>query len=217
MLLDWYRQLIHRTMHGPKFQAISRHRRLAARGPCFHRLLLESLEARLTPAVHTWIGQGTVPNWSSPFNWSGGVPAGDAAAQLVFANTNWNGGFNDIGGLAVNRMEFVTRTGVGSSWYISGNAITMRGNTTITVDDDHSNFLNEVSIHLTLDQEVFCIGMGCYFDHVFNVPSNTTLGIDGQITGNPFFNGVHKTGMGLLELQNNANDYGGGRKSIPAN
>jgi hypothetical protein len=201
MLRDWYRQLIHRKMLGLRVQAAWRRRRAAARGPCFHRLLLEALEARRTPAVHTWIGQGLTPIWSDGNNWSGGVPAGDSSAQLVFANPNWGGGINNFGGLTVARITFNT-----AGFALQGAPITLKGDTTIT----GSAGTNVIAF--TLDQEPFISGGFAFFDHVFDVPNGGMLRISGQITGHPVLNSVHKTGTGTLvplPPYPNNNDYGG--------
>jgi hypothetical protein len=201
MLRDWYRQLIHRKMLGLKVQAAWRRRRAAARGPIFHHLLLEPLEARRTPAVHTWIGQGLTPIWSDANNWSGGVPAGDSSAQLVFANANWGGGINNFGGLTVARITFNT-----AGCVLQGAPITLKGDTTIT------GSVGTNVIAFPLDQEPFISGGFTFFDHVFNVPNGGTLRISGQITGHPVLNSVHKTGTGTLvpfPPYPNSNDYGG--------
>src|SRR5260370_29216581 len=78
MLRTWYPHVAHRHVH-----ASPRHRRTAARGKPSYRPRLEALELRLSPATHTWTG--AVNNlWSVPGNWTGGSPAGDANADLVF-------------------------------------------------------------------------------------------------------------------------------------
>src|SRR6516162_7829805 len=78
-----------------------------------YRPLLEVLEGRLAPAVHTWTGGGGANNnWSESANWSGGAPsAGESNVVLIFdagsfdpvVETETN---NNITGLNVGAIEF---------------------------------------------------------------------------------------------------------------
>ncbi|MHA3770507.1 beta strand repeat-containing protein [Verrucomicrobiota bacterium sgz303538] len=89
--------------------------------------VIEILEDRIAPAVHTWIGAGTNNLWSNEANWIGGSPATDAsgnidlifptnAAQLVVQN--------DINNLTVDSITFNAAGGTSANGYtINGNAI----------------------------------------------------------------------------------------------
>jgi autotransporter-associated beta strand protein len=91
--------------------------------------LVEILETRIVPAVHTWTGLGANNLWSNANNWSGGTPlldlSGDVdlvfpnnAAQLVVQN--------DIGGLVVDSITFTAPIGTAATGYtMNGNPITI--------------------------------------------------------------------------------------------
>jgi autotransporter-associated beta strand protein len=174
-----------------------------------YRPCLELLEHRLAPAVHTWTGASIIfpniisPNWSDAANWAEGAPsAGESGVQLIFpAGAALTANINDITGLTVASIQFT-----GSGYSLNGNAITLTGNTMIS-DPDPSLGLNY--INLTLDQQPFFGGGFGFFDHVYDVGTGSALKIDGQITGAPVFNSVHKTGQGDLFLANSTNDFGG--------
>src|SRR5438477_12980878 len=92
MLRTWYRHLAHRQS-----QASLCRRHTAARGKPSYRPRLEGLELRLSPATHTWTG--AVNNlWSVPGNWTGGTPAGDANADLVFPAASRKDSLDDFAG-----------------------------------------------------------------------------------------------------------------------
>src|SRR5438445_8525724 len=77
------------------------------RGKLCRRLLLESLENRLAPATHTWSGAGVDNTWSLDSNWTGGSPAGDQNAVLVFpAGAAQLASLNDLNNLAVQSITF---------------------------------------------------------------------------------------------------------------
>jgi autotransporter-associated beta strand protein len=64
--------------------------RLASRSPLYSRLQIESLEGRLAPATHVWIGNpGAGGNsWATGSNWSsGGSPFGDSFPDVFFPAT----------------------------------------------------------------------------------------------------------------------------------
>jgi autotransporter-associated beta strand protein len=93
------------------------------------RLIVEILESRIAPAVHTWTGAGTDNLWSNAANWTGGSPAADGsgdvdlvfptnAAQLVVQN--------DIVSLVVDSITFSATGGTSANGYtINGNAFTI--------------------------------------------------------------------------------------------
>jgi autotransporter-associated beta strand protein len=114
------------------------------------RPVLEVLENRLAPAVHTWTGGGgTNINWSDSANWSGGVPsAGESNVSLVFSgNLNYPAldyvpSNNDLTGLTVNSIQFTEQMFYDRSVYLlsdyslgyklTGNAVTLQGGGSVT-------------------------------------------------------------------------------------
>ncbi len=165
------------------------------------RPLLETLESRLAPAIHTWTGAGLLSaNWSDANNWAEGSPvAGEANVTLLFPPALGTFNNNDIPGLTVAALQFT-----GSGYVISGADLIFRGDTTIT---DNAAAVN--TINVTLDQEAFTSGASAFFDHVYRVADGATLAVSGQITGAPVLNNLHKTGAGTLVLSNALNNYGG--------
>ncbi len=123
MFLTLWRKLTNRTARA------SRRGHTPARRRPSCRLEVESLETRLVPATHTWIG---TPNgvWSNPSNWSGGTPAGDSAADLVFPDDSAGSvsgqiiSVNDLSGLSVRT---ITLTNNIDQYSIGGNPITLGG------------------------------------------------------------------------------------------
>jgi autotransporter-associated beta strand protein len=90
---------------------------------------IEVLEARIAPAVHTWIGTGADNLWSNAANWVGGSPATDASGDidLVFpTNAAKLVVQNDIAGLLVDSITFSVGSGTSANGYtINGNAFTI--------------------------------------------------------------------------------------------
>ena len=88
---------------------------------------IEVLEARIAPAVHTWIGTGADNLWSNAANWVGGSPATDASGDidLVFpTNAAKLVVQNDISNLTVDSITFSVGNGTSANGYtINGNSI----------------------------------------------------------------------------------------------
>jgi autotransporter-associated beta strand protein len=99
----------------------SRHSAGRTRMKVYRRLQLEWLENRLAPATHTWTGAASTL-WSNAANWTGGSPAGDTDAMLVFPAGAMNlTNSNDLSGLTITSISFT-----GSDNYtISGIGITL--------------------------------------------------------------------------------------------
>jgi autotransporter-associated beta strand protein len=93
-------------------------------------LQLEHLEDRLTLNTHAWTGLGGDGLWSNPDNWNGGTPAGDAAADLVFAedarySSPLGTGIisnNNLGGLTIRSITFTNQI---NEYWLVGSRITL--------------------------------------------------------------------------------------------
>src|ERR1700688_1138381 len=162
-------------------------RRRTRAGQCkgSYRPRLELLEHRLAPAVHTWTGDSIIyppfipsPNWSDPANWAEGAPpsAGESGVQLIFpAGAALIANINDISSLTVASIQFA-----GTGYVLTGNAITLTGNTTIS---DADTTFGTNTINLTLDQQPLFVSGFSFFDHVYDLAGGAVLEISGQITG----------------------------------
>ncbi|HLJ93164.1 MAG TPA: Ig-like domain repeat protein, partial [Gemmataceae bacterium] len=85
----------------------------------FHRPQFERLEDRLAPATHTWTG-ATSGLWSVNSNWTGGSPATDPNAALVFpAGASNLANNNDL-----NFPTIISITYTGSGYLTTGNPVT---------------------------------------------------------------------------------------------
>src|ERR1043166_9902316 len=105
-------------------------RRMRRNNP--YRPILELLEDRLTPAMHTWTGQGKDAGfWSNPMNWAGGVPHTGEAGGTILRFNGQTVSIDDISRLTVDRIELGSgyadilawqdqRTGVDSILSFSG-------------------------------------------------------------------------------------------------
>ena len=86
--------------------------------------------ALLSAATHTWTG-AVSSFWSNNANWTGGTPAGDPAADLVFPSSSQLVSTDDIPGVTfVNSIQLT-----GSGYTINalpGNSIALAGNITST-------------------------------------------------------------------------------------
>lgn len=96
LLNSWLKNLTARIGRAPARPVRRRHA---------YRIMLEPLESRLAPAIHTWIG----PNggvWSAATNWAGGFApnAGEVGAQLIFNSDVTSIG--NIAGLVVDSIAF---------------------------------------------------------------------------------------------------------------
>jgi autotransporter-associated beta strand protein len=155
----------------------------------------------LAPATHTWTGAGpTHFNWSDPGNWSGGAPSsGESDIQLVFPAISSNPSpelNNDVPGLTVTSIQFT-----GPQYTLKGDHITLTGNTTISATAG-VHFIN-----FPIDQEAFFTVTTLFFNHVYDIEAGASLVVNGQVTGAPLANMLHKTGGGEL-LLNNQNNFG---------
>ena len=81
-------------------------RRAPRRRKCpTYRPRLESLEDRLTPATHTWMGPAGGA-WSTPANWNGGIPTtGETGGTIVQFGSN-STSVDDIAGLVIDQLHF---------------------------------------------------------------------------------------------------------------
>ena len=71
----------------------------------FYRPLLELLEDRVTPAIHTWIGLAG-GHWSNAANWTGGVPmTGETGGTIIEFGSN-STSVDDIAGLVIDQLHF---------------------------------------------------------------------------------------------------------------
>jgi autotransporter-associated beta strand protein len=118
MLLSLWRRRVN-----PTTRSRQRGHRPDVRFQARRRLQLEALEERMAPATHTWTGAAS-NLWSNNANWTGGSPAGDASADLVFPGTAANlTNMNDLTGLTIQSISFSGMIGADNT--ISGNGITL--------------------------------------------------------------------------------------------
>jgi autotransporter-associated beta strand protein len=98
------------------------------------------------------------------------------------------------------------RTLSASGYAISGDALTLQGDTTVTADntDNGTNTLG-----LPLDMEPVFVGTQAFFDHLYHVAAGATLQVTGQMSGAPVLNFVEKTGPGTLVFSGTGNNFGG--------
>jgi autotransporter-associated beta strand protein len=182
---SWWRSLVKRKFtHGrPKPGS-------KLRGKSSRRLLLEYLESRLAPATHTWSGAGLSNNWSLDSNWTGGSPAGDTNAILLFpAAAAQLMNINDLNGQAVQSITFSA-----NDYSISGNPITLSGG--ITVDGSVSGLVTfNVNTTLAATQTWTVTKAGA------------SLAVRGDVAGSSTAN-FTKAGAGSLLLAGN-NNYAG--------
>jgi autotransporter-associated beta strand protein len=159
----------------PKFQAPPWNRRRPVRWQLFRPLQLEALEDRLVPATHTWTGAAS-DLWSDNANWTGGSPAGDSNADLVFpsgamhVSTN-----NDLSDLTIHS---ITLTGTG--YVLGGNAITLNAGIAASA----------ASLAISMN---ISLGGG----QSFRVDAGANLGISGVLSGT---GSLTKSGTAMLVL-----------------
>ena len=150
----------------------------------YRRLQLEWLERRLAPATHTWTGAASTL-WSNAANWTGGSPAGDADAMLVFPAGAANlVNSNDITGLTITSISFT-----GSDNYtISGIGITLNGGG-ITLGTGATTGTDVIDLAIALGAA-----------QTWTVTNaSRTLQVNTVISG-PGTAGLTKDGMGMLVL-----------------
>jgi autotransporter-associated beta strand protein len=157
----------------------------ANRSSVFPSLRLEQLESRLVPTVHTWNGAGATNLWSDAGNWSGGTPAGDPAAILIFPSAARPTNTNDLTDLTIESLTF------SSSYTIDGNAIELRTN--ISVDTTGPGSVT-FAPNILLAQAA-----------IITVASSADLHLTGEIRGDF---GFTANGAGRVELTG-ANSYSG--------
>jgi autotransporter-associated beta strand protein len=149
---------------------------------------VETLEDRLAPASHVWVGAAS-NLWSNAANWSGGAPsASEAHVALTFpAGASHLDNQNDISGLHVQSLTFS-----GDGYVVTGSGITIGA-----MSNTAAAGLDEVLLSLTLP-----VGM-----HTVRVASSSAeILMQNTITGD---GGLTKTGAGLLVL-NQANTFAAG-------
>src|SRR5262249_51941249 len=115
MLRTWWQRVAKATRRSPRPHT-------SVRKSGFGRPHLEWLENRLAPATHTWTG-ATSALWSVDSNWTGGSPAGDASAVLVFPAAAANHAtMNDLSNLTLQSITISA-----NDYTLAGSAITLNG------------------------------------------------------------------------------------------
>jgi uncharacterized repeat protein (TIGR01451 family) len=189
MVLSWWRRWLGRLTRPARRTSRPVPRRRGA------RLLLETLEDRLTPATHTWTGASTSsPHWSDPGNWNGGAPQpGESNVVLNFGAQGalQKQNFDDIANLSVQQINF-TDTG----YFLTGTTfLTLTGGISDTSANSGTSPLpnNEVGIDLSLAGQ----------DTVQVAGSGRTLVLSGTLTGT---GGLTKVGPGTLDIGGGMNE-----------
>ncbi|HYO75678.1 MAG TPA: Calx-beta domain-containing protein [Thermoanaerobaculia bacterium] len=113
-------------------------------------LLVVVAAVRLSAATHVWTGASS-NLFSDLRNWSGGSPAGDREAELVFPEALRQSVTNDIAGLTVRSITFTT-----DGYVIRGNAITLLEGAEIETRE------NEIACELRFDGTVVEAPAGAY-------------------------------------------------------
>jgi autotransporter-associated beta strand protein len=153
---------------------------------------VERLETRLVPATHTWTG-ATSGLWSVGANWTGGSPAGDPNAVLVFPGGAANlANTNDLVSLTIQSITFS-----GSDDYtLGGNALTLNGGG-ISLTSGATTGTDMISLPIALGASQTWTMTN----------ASRTLQVGGVISGAATA-GLTKDGMGVLVLTAN-NAYAG--------
>ncbi|HEX8252787.1 MAG TPA: Calx-beta domain-containing protein, partial [Thermoanaerobaculia bacterium] len=102
-------------------------------------MLVVVAAVRLSAATHVWTGASS-NLFSDPRNWSGGSPAGDPEAELVFPEALRQSVTNDVAGLTVRSITFAT-----DGYVVRGNAITLLEGAEIEARE------NEIACELRFD------------------------------------------------------------------
>jgi autotransporter-associated beta strand protein len=140
-----------------------------ARRACRRRSLrpcVKPLETRLQPAVHTWTGASSAV-WSNAGNWTGGTPANDSQAALVFPSGAANlVNTNDLTGLSLSSVTLA-----GPGYDITGNGVQLVAGGSIT--SSNATGANEIDL-------AFALLGGATLDPA---TSSTTLTLGGPLSG----------------------------------
>jgi hypothetical protein len=113
------------------------------RRPARQQIRVRALEPRAQPAVHTWTGAVSAL-WSDTGNWTGGPPASDNQAALVFPNGAANlTNTNDLTGLSLSSVTFS-----GSGYDITGNGVQLQ--TAGSVANSNPTGTNEIDLAFAL-------------------------------------------------------------------
>jgi uncharacterized repeat protein (TIGR01451 family) len=191
MALSWWRRWFGRLVRPARRTLRPVPRRRGA------RLLLETLEDRLTPATHTWTG-ATIsdPHWSNAGNWTGGAPQpGESNVVLIFGpGAQQKQTFDDVANLSVQQIN-LTDTG----YILSGSTfLTLTGGIADTTANSGTSPLpnNEIQINMALagQDTVQVAGVG------------RALVLSGTLTGT---GGLTKVGPGALDLSSGTNEGSG--------
>ena len=166
------------------------------RTPPARRLALDTLEARITPATHTWTNLGPTNNWSDAGNWGvTGVPTtGEAGGTLVVIPINDSTINQDIVGLVIGQLQF---SNPGSSTLTVVTPLGLDGSTATNnvVNSSGTNTVTGSALNLT--------GSTAFI----SVVAGSTLAVSSQLTGTQ---GFRKTGAGAMTLTGTvANTYAG--------
>src|SRR5262249_43592522 len=150
-------------------------------------LTLEQLETRLTPATHVWSG-ATSTLWSVNGNWSsGGSPAGDSSADLVFPAsgvTRYTSKDDFSSSTTIHSLTFNDR-----GYYLGatlGNQIGLAGNISAT----NTSGVNVIEIQINLTAA----------DHTMTVASDGVLDVIKGVYYGASGSTLTKDGSGELEF-----------------
>ena len=166
-------------------------------------VLLVGLTGALSGATHTWTGTVS-SSWSNNANWTGGTPAGDPSADLVFPATTRLTSTDDIPGISyVNSITFTA----------SGYTLNAIGGSSIALADyihtvDGTNTIDlPIALYGGANHLFFTQGFGSpvlLVSGVISGPPSESLGIgsggtiDVTLTANNPFSGSTAIGSGLI-------------------
>ena len=164
--------------------------------PPARRLTLDTLETRITPAVHTWDNGGATNNWSDAGNWDAvGVPTtGEAGGTIVVIPINDSTINQDIVGLVIGQLQF-TNPGSSTLTIVTPLGIDGTAASTNVLNSSGTNVITGSALNLTAATAFI------------SVVGASTLAVSSQLTGTA---GFRKTSAGTMTLTGGAaNTYAG--------